>query len=123
MSAFRVYLDDMEQGSKKTRLEIIFDWGRANFPQLQEVIKWNQPIYTDHGTFIIGFSATPDHLAVAPEAQAMSRFKSDIEEAGYSQTKEHFRIKWTDALHFDLLGKIIAFNIEDKKEVQSFWRV
>ncbi|MCQ4950818.1 hypothetical protein NE646_14380, partial [Bittarella massiliensis] len=37
------------------------------FPDLTPKIAWNQPMFTDHGTFIIGFSAAKAHLAVAPE--------------------------------------------------------
>ena len=38
------------------------------FPQLKEENKWNQPMFNDHGTFIIGFSIAKGHIAVAPEA-------------------------------------------------------
>jgi uncharacterized protein YdhG (YjbR/CyaY superfamily) len=33
-----------------------------------------------------------------------------------------FRIKWTDAVDYELLKKIVAFNIEDKKDFTKFWR-
>ena len=31
-----------------------------------------------------------------------------------------FRIKWTDEVDYDLLHKIVAFNIEDKKDMDNF---
>jgi uncharacterized protein YdhG (YjbR/CyaY superfamily) len=39
---------------------------------LKEEIKWNQPMFSDHGTFIIGFSIAKEHIAVAPEAVVIS---------------------------------------------------
>lgn len=48
--------------------------------------------------------------------------KKEIEQAGYSQTKMLFRIKWTDEVDYNLLRKIAAYNIEDKKGMTKFWR-
>ena len=47
--------------------------------------------------------------AVAPEAVVINLFKKEIEEAGYSHTKELFRIKWTDKVDYELLGKIVVY--------------
>jgi uncharacterized protein YdhG (YjbR/CyaY superfamily) len=33
-----------------------------------------------------------------------------------------FRIKWTDKVDFDLLKRIAAYNIEEKKDFTRFWR-
>ncbi|WP_373000714.1 iron chaperone [Lutispora sp.] len=85
-------------------------------------IKWNQPMFTDHGTFIIAFSIAKGHISVAPEAVVIKQFEKEIEEAGYSHTKELFRIKWTDKVDYDSLRKIVAYNIESKKDMVKFWR-
>lgn len=70
----------------------------------------------------IGFSIARNHIAVAPEAVVIQQFEKEIEEAGYSNTKELFRIKWTDKVDYELLRKIVAYNIEDKKDLVKFWR-
>lgn len=49
-------------------------------------------------------------------------FQKEIEEAGYSHTQGWFRIKWADKIDFDLLDKMLAYNIEDKKSMTKFWR-
>ena len=61
-------------------------------------------------------------MSVAPEQVAMARFEKDIEQAGYEQTKELFRIKWKSPVDFELLGKMIEFNISDKADCTTFWR-
>jgi uncharacterized protein YdhG (YjbR/CyaY superfamily) len=44
-------------------------------------------MFTDHGTFIIGFSVAKHHLAEKPEFDK-------IVKAGYDHTKELVRIRW-----------------------------
>jgi uncharacterized protein YdhG (YjbR/CyaY superfamily) len=122
MSDFQMYINNIDDPDKRTRMEGIFDYLRKAFPQLKEEVKWNQPMFTDHGTFIIGFSIAKVHIAVAPETAAINHFEKEIEEAGYSHTKQLFRIKWTDKVDYDLLQKITSFNILDKKNMVKFWR-
>jgi uncharacterized protein YdhG (YjbR/CyaY superfamily) len=122
MSDFQMYINNIDDPDKRTRMEGIFDYLRKAFPQLKEEVKWNQPMFTDHGTFIIGFSIAKAHIAVAPETAAINHFEKEIEEAGYSHTKQLFRIKWTDKVDYDLLQKITSFNILDKKNMVKFWR-
>ena len=79
-------------------------------------------MFSDHGTFIIAFSTSKQHISVAPEAVVLDLFDDEIKEAGYQRTKETFRIKWTDEIDFDLIDKMIEYNIEDKKDMTKFWR-
>ena len=37
------------------------------YPELELCVAWNQPMFTHHGTYIIGFSAASKHMAMAPE--------------------------------------------------------
>jgi uncharacterized protein YdhG (YjbR/CyaY superfamily) len=122
MNDFQMYLNSIDDPSKKERMESILNYIEKTFPQLIEEIKWNHPMFTDHGTFIIGLSIAKSHIAVAPEAEVIDLFEKEIEEAGYSHTKQLFRIKWTDKVDYDLLRKIVAFNIGNKKDIVKFWR-
>lgn len=122
MSIFQIFIDELDTPEKKEKLGSIFEYIRKSFPQLKEEIRWNQPMYTDHGTFIIGFSTATNHISVAPEVKALEKFSDEIIAAGYTRSKKLFRIKFTDKIDFDLLHRIIAFNIEDKKDTNKFWR-
>lgn len=119
---FQRFLGGISEPHKKERMQNILDNIAKKFPQLQEKIKWNHPMFTDHDTFIIGFSIAKGHIAVAPESVAIRRFEKEIAAAGYSSTSELFRIKWADTVDFDLLHTIIAYNIDDKKDATKFWR-
>lgn len=122
MDNFQEFLDSIGDTNKKERMESIFKYINKNFPQLKEEIKWNQPMFTLNGTFVIAFSIAKPHIAVAPETVAIIRFEKEIEKAGYSHTKGLFRIKWTDKVDFELIRRIVSFNIEDKKDMKTFWR-
>ncbi len=122
MNDFQMFINSIGDPDKRGRMEGILTDLKKTFPQLKEEIKWNQPMFTDHGTFIIGFSIAKAHIAVAPEAIVVRLFEKEIEEAGYSHTQELFRIKWTDPVDFDLLHKLVAYNIENKKDMVKFWR-
>lgn len=100
----------------------IFDWIMQNFPELEYKTMWNQPVFLEHNTFIIGFSAAKKHFSVSPEAKGIERFSNEIKEAGYTQSKNLFRIGWEDTVDFRLLEKMINFNRIDKTECSTFWR-
>lgn len=122
MKDFQMFLDSIDDPDKRKRMEDIFNYIKEKFPQLDEEMKWNQPMFTDHGTFIISFSIAKGHIAVAPEPVVISLFEKEIVAAGYSYTQGLFRIKWTDKVDFDLLDRMVAYNIEDKKDMTKFWR-
>lgn len=121
MEIFTEYLAQIENPEHRARVKEILDWVSNKFPQLVPKIVWNQPMFTDNCTFIVGFSTAKQHLAVAPESEATSRFSDEIHQAGYDHTQELVRIKWNLPINFSLLEKIIEFNIMDKEECTTFW--
>lgn len=122
MEAFAEYLARIENPRHRARTEEVLGWVAERFPNLTPKIAWNQPMYTDHGTFIIGFSTAKNHMAVAPERAGINRFSDEIIKAGYDHTKELIRIAWDSPVDYPLLEKIIGFNISDKAECTTFWR-
>ena len=122
MEVFTDYLAHVDNPQHRTRTEEILGWVIRRFPDLMPRIAWNQPMYTDHGTFIIGFSVARQHMAVAPEKAGINQFSDEIVRAGYDHTKELVRIRWDSPVDFSLLEKMIEFNILDKAECTTFWR-
>jgi len=122
MEFFLEYLMNIANPQHRVRMEEVLDWVIKEFPNLTPKIAWNQPMFTDHDTFIIGFSVAKLHMAVAPEKAGINHFSDEIVQAGYDHTKELVRILWDIPVNFSLLEKMIAFNILDKVECSSFWR-
>lgn len=122
METFVEYLARIDNPQNRARMEEILGWVMNRFPNLMPKIAWNQPMFTDHDTYIIGFSVSKQHIAVAPERAGILQFTDDIIEAGYDHTKELVRIPWSGLVDYSLLEKMIEFNILDKAECSTFWR-
>ena len=122
MEHFADFLAGMDDPFHRERMEEVFTWIKDNYPNLKTEIKWNQPMFTDHGTFIIGFSLAKKHMSVAPESVTITHVESDIAKAGYEYTKEIIRIPWKSEVDYTLLKKMIDFNIKDKANCTTLWR-
>ncbi|URN96261.1 MAG: iron chaperone [Candidatus Pristimantibacillus lignocellulolyticus] len=122
MEVFAEYLEKIDNPQHRERMEEIFTWVMNTFTELEPKIAWNQPMFTDHDTFIIGFSISKNHMSIAPEIPGINQFSNEIVQAGYDHTKNLFRIKWTSPVDYTLLKKIIEFNIMDKADCKTFWR-
>jgi uncharacterized protein YdhG (YjbR/CyaY superfamily) len=79
-------------------------------------------MYTYKDTFIIAFSVSKKHIAVSPEQKGIIAFKKQLEAANYAYTQMIFRIPNDVVINLDLLRSIIDYNIEDKRELKTFWR-
>ncbi|QGQ99154.1 iron chaperone [Paenibacillus psychroresistens] len=122
MEVFAEFLAGIDNPDHRERTEEVFTWITKKFPTLVPKIGWNQPMFTDHDTYIIGFSVAKNHMAVAPEAAGISHFSDEIEKAGYDHTKLLMRIQWNSPVDFLLLEKMIEFNMLDKADCSTFWR-
>lgn len=122
MDIFAEYLTQIDNPEQRARTEEVLEWVTKRFSNLVPKIAWNQPMFTDHDTFIIGFSVAKNHLAVAPERVGIIHFSDEIVTAGYDHTKQLLRIQWNKPVDFSLLEKMIEYNILDKADCSSFWR-
>lgn len=122
MKTFEAYLTSIENPEHAKKLAEILKWIANEFPDLDSVIKWNTPMFSHHGTFIIGISVAKHHLSISPEQAGITQFKEEIDKAGYSSTKGLYRVKWSEPVDFELLKNIIQFNIQDKIDFKKFWR-
>lgn len=122
METFEEYLDSMGEPAHRNKMEEILTWIKNKYPNLGIRIAWNQPMFTDHGTYIIGFSHSKQHIAMSPEVKPIKEFQSVIEETGLSHTNNIIRIKWEDPIPYQLMQTLIDYNIEDKASYEKFWR-
>lgn len=122
MEVFESFLNKIEDTEHRTKIKDILQWVQGSFPELEMAIKWNQPMFMDHGTFIIAFSVAKGHFAIAPEYKCMEIFRDKAKALGYGVTKMLIQFKWHQPMDYEFLKEIIQFNIEDKQACQSFWR-
>ena len=122
METFEEYLNAMGDPEHKEKLTEILVWVKEYYPNLNTRIAWNQPMFTNEGTYIIGFSHSKGHISLAPEVKPIKEFKEEIEALGLSHTNNIIRIKWTDPTPFSLIDTLIKYNLEDKAGYTKFWR-
>lgn len=99
----------------------LLEWMVENHPELETHIAWNQPMFTHHGTFIVGFSASKAHVSGAAEDVVLERMRADFTAARYKCLKRTVNFPLSKPLPFDLLNRAIAEQMELKKDVTSFW--
>ncbi|HJF13899.1 MAG TPA: iron chaperone, partial [Enteractinococcus helveticum] len=87
METLQEYLDTIPNDENRAKLEQVIQWVTETYPDLKVEIKWNQPMMTHNGTFIISFSASSKHFSIAPELQVLEEFRDKLTEAGYSHSK------------------------------------
>ncbi|WP_240333987.1 iron chaperone [Rothia sp. ZJ932] len=119
---FAPILGRISDDEYRARAAEVLLWVHETFPELGVQIAWNQPMFTHHGTYIIGFSYASKHLSVAPEQAGINHISQELDKQGISYTPNLFRLPWTQEPPYELICRVIAFNIEDKAEITSFWR-
>ncbi len=106
------YIERIDDPDNRLIFGDFINWLTTDFPELKPEYKWNQPMFTHHGTFIIGFSVATKHFTVAPEMRTFEHFLPQI---------KALKLKHGKNIPYDLLRAIIAHTLEDKQTVTSFW--
>jgi len=119
---FSDFLSAIPNSINRAKTEEVLFWLSHKYNQLTPEFKWNQPMFTHHGTFIIAFSIASKHLSIAPERAGILHFEEEFKEKGYDYSKMFLRFPFNKPFDFDLLSKIIEFNLIDKENCTSFWR-
>ena len=122
ISTLDEYLETIPNVDNRARMEDVLVWVGLTYPELELRIAWNQPIFTHHGTYIIGFSAASKHMAMAPERTTMIRFESVMRERGTDFGKMFARQPWNKPFDYELLDAFIQHQLAEKKDITSFWR-
>lgn len=76
------FLTTIPNDDNRARMVDVLVWVGLTYPELELRIAWNHPMFTHHGTYIIGFSTAPKHMAMTPERATMNRFEQVTRERG-----------------------------------------
>ena len=116
------FLATIPSDDNRARMVDVLAWVVLTYPELKLRVAWNQPMFTHHGTYIIGFSAASKHMAMAPERATMIRFEPVMRERGTDFGKMFARQPWNKPFDFELLNAFIQHQLEEKQDITSFWR-
>ena len=115
------YLEPIPNAANRARMLDVLGWVGLTYPELELHIAWNQPMFTHHGTYIIGFSAASKHIAMAPERATMIRFEQVMRERGTNFGTMLARQPWTKPFDYELLDAFIQHQLAEKQDITSFW--
>lgn len=116
------YLETIPDDDNRERMVDVLVWVGLTYPELELRIEWNQPMFTHHGTYIIGFSAASKHVAMAPERATMIRFEPVMRERGTDFGTMLARQPWNRPFDYELLDAFIQHQLAEKQDITSFWR-
>ena len=116
------YLATIPNGDNRARMVDVLVWVGLTYPELELRIEWNQPMFTHHGTYIIGFSAASKHMTMAPERATMIRFEQVMRERGTDFSTMLARQPWNRPFDYELLDAFIQHQLAEKQDITSFWR-
>ena len=116
------YLETIPDDDNRERMVDVLVWVGLTYPELELRIEWNQPMFTHHGTYIIGFSAASKHMTMAPERATMIRFEPVMRERGTDFGKMFARQPWNKPFDYELLDAFIQHQLTEKQDITSFWR-
>ena len=116
------FLATIPDADNRARMVEVLVWVGLTYPELELRIAWNQPMFTHHGTYIIGFSAASKHMAMAPERATMIRFEPVMRKRGTDFGKMFARQPWNKPFDYKLLDAFIQYQLNEKLDITSFWR-
>lgn len=116
------FLATISDDDNRERMVDVVVWMGLTYPELELRIAWNQPMFTHHGTYIIGFSAASKHMAMAPERATMIRLEPVMRERGTDFCTMFARQPWDKPFDYELLDAFIQHQLEEKRDITSFWR-
>lgn len=116
------FLATIPNDDNRAQILDVLVWVGLTYPELELRIAWNQPMFTHHGTYIIGFSAASKHMAMAPERATMIRFEPIMRERGTDFGEMFARQPWNKPFDYELLDAFIQHQLAEKQDITSFWR-
>lgn len=122
METFDDYLATITNEEHQKITRDVLNWVRENYPDMTERIAWSSPTFVAHGTHIISFKHTKKHLAVSIEGKAVRHFAETFDKNDLNYGTMNVNFPWKTPINLSLLKDIIDYNLEDKKDLTSYWR-
>lgn len=115
------YANDLDNQNMRTAYLNIIEPLLQEHPELDVEIKYNLPTLIKDGCFIFSCSPFKSYISIMFEKPTLEHFMEDIKQNNYKLTKTTFSIKYSQEIDHELLLKMIDFQIELRKDSNTFW--
>ena len=86
------------------------DFISTNFPDLELVLAWNQPMFKSGKNYIVGFMPTKKHINLLTLTDdAVTRFSAELK--GYRHGSRSIALPFDWRIDAELISKIITFQL------------
>lgn len=117
-SSVEDYLASLDPTKAKT-LGSIIDLVLARFPELEAKVAWNVPQIHRAGKYVLGVSASTNHLSVAPwSTRVIDDFRARLEKK-FVVTKNLFQIPVDWEIDGDLIEELVRARMAELDEPSS----
>lgn len=84
------------------------------FPQLELVVAWNQPMLKSGKDYVMGVSASKNHITIAPWGDNVIAVFSEAL-SGFTVNKKTFQVTLTEKLNPKLLHQLVQYRLDELK--------
>jgi uncharacterized protein YdhG (YjbR/CyaY superfamily) len=90
----------------------IFSAITKKYPRLELVVAWNQPMLKSGKDYVIGVSASKNHLTIGPWGdEPMRVFAAAL--AGYEANKKTFKVPLDWKVDATLLNRLVKYRLDE----------
>lgn len=86
METLADYLAQAKAPQRRVRMAEVLEWAERTFSGLELRVAWNQPVFTDHWTFIVGISVSA-RASGRFSGAGLEGFFREIARGGYAGAK------------------------------------
>lgn len=110
---FSDFLSQQDEVKRKT-IRKIFKVIQAEFPKLELVMAWNQPILKSQQGYVFGLSVSKNHLLIAPfNSKVLQTMSKQLE--GYKVNKKTVQVPINWIVDEKILYKMVSLTIKELK--------
>lgn len=122
MKTLPEYLTEISNPEHRQKFAEVLKWVQINYPNLEFVMKYNQPMFLDHESYITGFNAAKNHYSMGLEGQEIVKhFIPALDKLGLKYGHKTIQIPYKMDIPEQLFKQIIDFKIKQKKDITTFW--
>nr|WP_234005740.1 DUF1801 domain-containing protein [Lactobacillus sp. CBA3606] len=122
LAVFEPFTTAITDTTHRKQVITVLNWVSTTFPELAPRYAWKQPMFTQHDTFIVGFSVAKPHFNIALEKTTLDHFAPQISASDDRVTTMLWQVAYGHPVNYSLLQQAIQYNLDTKQTMTTFWR-
>jgi uncharacterized protein YdhG (YjbR/CyaY superfamily) len=116
MNEIKEYL---ELNDKDNKLKNIYSYILKEYPELELIMKWDNPVLIIHNTFIMSIVLNNEDIVVSIEETALNSFREEFKD---KYRLNRWLLKTDKELELKDINKMIDYKLIEKKDYNTYWK-